>query len=209
MCGERTGSVAILRIAPRRFCFRFRCPRSFSAPALTPVRPPPLCPFVSSGSLSLVLLSSGAHSYVKFGTARQRGVMYDLTGCDAFLSCFLSLSLSFSLHKASESGKIAVCELAHSSSPHSAYSNVRHCSLIGGWLVDLQPFSLRALYLSTVSFKFYPTMLHVFHGFTVRTVLADGSSRHSEKRKHALGTRGSGLRQVNGIIPYFSIKRGK
>lgn len=87
VCGERTGSVAILRIAPRRFCFRFRCPRSFSAPALTPVHPPPLCPFVSSGSLSLVLLSSGAHSYVKFGTARQRGVFY--------FSFFLSLSNIF------------------------------------------------------------------------------------------------------------------
>jgi len=125
VCGERTGSVAILRIAPRRFCFRFRCPRSFSAPALPPVRPPPLCPFVSSGSLSRILLSSGAHSYVKFGTARQRGVMYDLTGRDAFLSRFLS-----HLHKAGESRKIVVYKLVHSSSPHSADSNVRHCSLI-------------------------------------------------------------------------------
>lgn len=32
VCGERAGSVAILRIAPRRFCFRSRCPDRFLPP---------------------------------------------------------------------------------------------------------------------------------------------------------------------------------
>lgn len=82
------------------------------------------------------------------------------------------------------------------------------------WMVSrfAVPFSLVALYLSAVNEKFYvfPTMLHVFHGFIVQPCwLMEVLGIPSEKRKHALGTRGSGLRQVNGIIPYFSIKRGK
>lgn len=99
VCGERAGSVAILRIAPASllFPFSFR-PRSFSAsaPILGPRYPPgratPFC-FSTRGVrlFSRVLLSSGAHSYVKFGTVRQRGVMYDLTGTRF---CF---SRSFSL----------------------------------------------------------------------------------------------------------------
>lgn len=180
VCGERTGSVAILRIAPRRFCFRFRCPRSFSAPALHPRPPaaPPLRPFVSSGSLSRVLLSSGAHSYVKFGTARQREVMYDLTGRNG-----IPIALSLSLHKVGESGKNrGVRARAHSSSPHSAYPNVRHCSLIGRWPIDLRLFSLTWHFtcLSAVSFKFYVSRrCYAFFMDLRSTVLADGSSRHS------------------------------
>lgn len=36
VCGERAGSVAILRIAPRRFCFRSRCPDRFLPPHTRP-----------------------------------------------------------------------------------------------------------------------------------------------------------------------------
>lgn len=100
VCGERAGSVAILPYRPRvAFVSVFVGPdhflplRSSSSP-LPPL--PPLCrhhatPFCFSTtecSLSRVLLSSGAQSYVKFGTARQRGVMYDLTG-HASVSLFL------------------------------------------------------------------------------------------------------------------------
>ena len=101
-----------------------------------PLRPPPLCSFVSSGSLSRVLLSSGAHSYVKFSTARRdKGELCTILR-DAFLSRF-SLYLSFSLSLFSQSWRsqekswIVVYEFAYSSSPHSVYSNIRHCNLIG------------------------------------------------------------------------------
>lgn len=96
-----------------------------------PLRPPSPCPFVSSGSLSRVLLSSGAHSYVKFSTARRdKGelctILRDAThSYRAFLSLFTKLT---------ESGKIAAYEFVYSSSPHSVYSNIRHCNLIGDGL---------------------------------------------------------------------------
>lgn len=52
VCGERAGSVAILRIAPRRFCFRSRCPDRFlpptcATPCLLLLRPALYAPFVS------------------------------------------------------------------------------------------------------------------------------------------------------------------
>lgn len=85
VCGERAGSVAILRIVPRCFCFRSRCPRSFSASRSTLARPPPPPPTpfcLSPTRLSFAsLLSSETRSYVKFGTATKGRVMYDLTGC--------------------------------------------------------------------------------------------------------------------------------
>lgn len=47
VCGERAGSVAILRIAPRRFCFRSRCPDRFLPPPVPPFASTYYAPFVS------------------------------------------------------------------------------------------------------------------------------------------------------------------
>lgn len=129
VCGERAGSVAILRIARRRFCFRSRCPRSFSAlrsaPARLPVRPllPPTPFCLSLARLSFAsLLSSEARSYVKFGTATKGRVMCDLTGRARTPS--LSLSL-FAKPASQEKSRCASSRILLSRTVH-----IRHRDLV-------------------------------------------------------------------------------
>lgn len=50
VCGERAGSVAILRIAPCRFCFRSRCPDRFLPSHMPPHASTHYAPFVSPAS---------------------------------------------------------------------------------------------------------------------------------------------------------------
>lgn len=50
VCGERAGSVAILRIAPCRFCFRSRCPDRFLPSHMPPLASTHYAPFVSPAS---------------------------------------------------------------------------------------------------------------------------------------------------------------
>lgn len=80
------------------------------------------------------------------------------------------------------------------------------------WLVDFATFLFRCtllVYSKALNFTFSSDVIRFSWIYAQPCWLMEVLGTPSEKRKHALGTRGSGLRQVNGIIPYFSIKRGK
>lgn len=77
---------------------------------------------------------------------------------------YRAFSLSLSFHKAGE-GKIAVYELAHSSSPHSAFE--RSTLQSDWWMVSRFATFLSCgilLVYSKLEILRFPTMLHVFHG---------------------------------------------
>lgn len=112
VCGERAGNVAILRIARCRFCFRSLATpdRFLPSPA-----PPPSLLFHRLVSLSRESSSSRQECArtLSSGTARQRGVMYDLTESFCRILSFSPLSslspLSSSLREPARiSGKIAM-----------------------------------------------------------------------------------------------------
>jgi len=192
---------------------------------LTPDRFPSLLPFVSSARLSFASppLSSGMRSHVKFGDGATKGDYVRSYGTRHVLS--LSLSLVFSLPLRASSSQILstcrekshACAFFRSNSASFVFERSTlqfDCRTVSRF-VDSPSFE--RLFISSVCngklpvFRVPCLVSEIFHRFTFNRPPADGSflGWPSEKRKHALGTRISGLRRANGIIPYFSIKRGK